>query len=268
MLREEGSNGDREMTAALWAAGFDAWDVTMSDVLEGRAALIDFRGLVFPGGFSFGDVLDSAKGWAGTIKFSPAALAQFTAFYTRADTFSLGVCNGCQLMALLGWVPFGPDAVPVDKQPRFVHNASGRFESRFSTVRIAPSPAILFAGMAGSVLGVWVSHGEGRAHFPDAALGAEAARLAPLHYCDDAGDATEAYPFNPNGSPGGIAGLCSRDGRHLAVMPHPERTVRTWQQPWAPEGWRAAQRASASTEGAWQRMFTNGFEWCEREAGK
>jgi phosphoribosylformylglycinamidine synthase len=264
VIREEGSNGDREMTAALWSAGFDAWDVTMSDLLEGRAVLDGFRGVVFPGGFSYADVLDSAKGWAGTIKFSPRVLAQFSAFYARSDTFSLGVCNGCQLMALLGWVPFGPGVVPVAQQPRFVKNASGRFESRFSTVRIAPSPAVLFRGMAGSVLGVWVSHGEGRAHFPDASRAAAAAATAPLHYVDEAGAPTEAYPANPNGSPHGIAGLCSADGRHLAVMPHPERTVRTWQAAWAPEEWRARERApGASTEGPWARMFQNAAAFCE-----
>ena len=264
VLREEGSNGDREMTAALWSVGFDAWDITMSDLLAGRAVLDDFRGIVFPGGFSYADVLDSAKGWAGTIKFSPKILAQFSAFYTRPDTFSLGVCNGCQLMALLGWVPFGPDAVPVEKQPRFVHNASGRFESRFSTVRIAPSPAVLFRGMEGSVLGVWVSHGEGRAHFPDATMAADAAALAPLHYVDDSGLPTDTYPFNPNGSPHGIAGLCSRDGRHLAVMPHPERSVRTWQCPWAPEEWRVRERAPGATVDApWIRMFQNAVKFCE-----
>lgn len=264
VLREEGSNGDREMTAALWSVGFDAWDVTMSDLLSGRAVLDGFRGIVFPGGFSYADVLDSAKGWAGTIKFSPLVLAQFSKFYSRSDTFSLGVCNGCQLMALLGWVPFGPDAVPVDKQPRFVHNASGRFESRFSTVVISPSPAVLFRGMAGSILGVWVSHGEGRAHFPDSAMAADATALAPLHYVDDEGNATEIYPFNPNGSPRGIAGLCSRDGRHLAVMPHPERTVRTWQCPWAPEEWRARDRVpGASVEAPWSRMFQNAMDFCE-----
>ena len=263
VVRQEGTNGDREMTAALWGAGIDAWDVTMSDLAAGRAALSDFRGVVFPGGFSYADVLDSAKGWAGTIRFNPSLLAQFSAFYNRTDTFSLGVCNGCQLMALLGWVPFAPPgapgAPPPHAQPRFIHNASGRFESRFSTVRVAEGPAVLLKGMAGSVLGVWVSHGEGRLHFPDPSLAAGAA--VPLRYCNDAGEPTEAYPCNPNGSQGGAAGLCSSDGRHLAVMPHPERAVKAWQWPWMPQAW----RASMPQEAPWARMFQNARAFLEGE---
>jgi len=271
VLRAEGTNGDREMAAALMAAGFDAVDVAMSDLLDGTTAVDGrYRGLVFPGGFSFADVLDSAKGWAGMVRFHPALLAQFAAFYARTDTFSLGVCNGCQLLALLGWVPFGPGgaaaaagAPDLDAevaQPRFVHNASGRFESRFSTVRIADSPAVMFAGMAGSVLGVWVAHGEGRAHFADARVLAavRSARCVPLEYVDDDGAPTEVYPANPNGSPGGIAGLCTPDGRHLAIMPHPERVVRMWQWPWAPPAWRASLPASP-----WLRMFQNAASWCD-----
>lgn len=262
VVRQEGTNGDREMTAALWGAGVEAWDVTMSDLAAGRAALGDFRGVVFPGGFSYADVLDSAKGWAGTIRFNPALLAQFAVFYARGDTFSLGVCNGCQLMALLGWVPFAPPgsagAPPPAAQPRFVHNASGRFESRFSTVRIAEgTPALLFKGMEGSVLGVWVAHGEGRLHFPDPALAAAAS--VPLHYCDDDGAPTEVYPANPNGSEGGAAGLCSADGRHLAVMPHPERAVRSWQWPWMPQQW----RETLPVEAPWARMFQNARAFLE-----
>ena len=173
VVRQEGSNGDREMISAFYLAGLDAWDVNMRDLLSGKVDLAQFRGVAFVGGFSYADVNDSAKGWAGGIKFNPALLASFEAFRTRKDTFSLGICNGCQLMALLGWVPFpaaeaganeagGASSVPAAEQPRMVHNASGRFESRWSTVQVQPSPAVLLRGMEGSSLGVWVAHGEGR----------------------------------------------------------------------------------------------------------
>jgi phosphoribosylformylglycinamidine synthase len=279
VLREEGTNGDREMAVALMASGFDVHDITMSDLVAGRAALnASFRGLVFPGGFSYADVLDSGKGWAATIRFNPGVLAQFKAFYERPDTFSLGVCNGCQLAALLGWVPFGPGgsydgaAVTEATQPRFIHNDSGRFESRFPAVRINDSPAIMLRGMAGSVLGVWLQHGEGKAHFPDEAVLAAALgplpggvvgaggcgkTLVPLQYVDDDGAPTGAYPFNPNGSPHGIAGLTTPDGRHLAMMPHPERLHATWAWPWVPPHWEGL---AASP---WLRMFQNARTWCD-----
>ncbi|MBI5408434.1 MAG: phosphoribosylformylglycinamidine synthase, partial [Nitrospirae bacterium] len=163
VIREEGSNSDREMTSAFYQAGFEAWDVTMTDFIGGRIKIEDFRGLTFVGGFSYADVLDSAKGWAGVIRFNKRIWEKFQSFYQRKDTFSLGVCNGCQLMALLGWVYQGIDDA---KQPRFIHNVSGRFESRFSTVKILQSPSIMLKDMEGSVLGIWVAHGEGRAYFP------------------------------------------------------------------------------------------------------
>jgi len=258
VVREEGSNGDREMTSAFHAAGFEPWDVIMSDLRAGRVDLRRFRGVAFVGGFSFADVMDSAKGWAGVIRFNDGVWRQFEEFYARPDTFSLGVCNGCQLSALLGWVPWRGIDGPA--QPRFIHNASGRFESRFATVRIQPSPAVMFAGMEGSVLGVWSAHGEGRAHFPDPGLLERVERegLAPVRFVDDDAEATERYPFNPNGSPRGIAGLCSPDGRHLAMMPHPERTAFPWQWGWMPEDWR--RRLSVSP---WLRMFQNAREWCD-----
>jgi len=238
VLREEGSNGDREMAAAFLAAGFEPWDVAMSDLLAGRITLERFRGVVAVGGFSYADVLDSSKGWAGVIRCNPELWASFEAFLARPDTFSLGVCNGCQLLALLGWVPWrGLDDTV---QPRFVRNRSGRFESRFPTVTILPSPAIMLRGMEGSTLGIWAAHGEGRAFFPDPQVLArvEADGLAPIRFADDAGVITEEYPHNPNGSPKGIAALCSPDGRHLAMMPHPERTFLPWQWPWMPPAWR------------------------------
>jgi len=258
IVREEGSNGDREMTSAFYAAGFEPWDVTMSDLRTGRIDLRPFRGVAFVGGFSFADVMDSAKGWAGVIRFNDGVWRQFEEFYSRGDSFSLGVCNGCQLSALLGWVPWRDIDGPA--QPRFIHNASGRFESRFATVRIEPSPAVMLSGMEGSVLGVWSAHGEGRAHFPDAGILERIERdgLAPVRFVDDDAGVTERYPFNPNGSPRGIAGLCSPDGRHLAMMPHPERTAFPWQWGWMPEAWR--RRVPASP---WLRMFQNAREWCD-----
>ncbi|KAG6541607.1 hypothetical protein Mapa_017000 [Marchantia paleacea] len=268
IIREEGSNGDREMSAMVLAAGFEPWDVAMSDLLAGKASLKDYKGIVFVGGFSYADVLDSAKGWAGTIRFNEVLLGQFQEFYNRSGTFSLGVCNGCQLMALLGWVP-GADvggtlgAGGDTAQPRFVHNESGRFECRFSSVRIEKSPALMLQGMEGTKVGIWVAHGEGRALFPDAAIRdeIEKASLAPIRYCDDSGEATEAYPFNPNGSPQGIAALCSPDGRHLAVMPHPERCFMMWQFPWYPQEWSTLDRSGPSP---WLKMFQNAREWCDQ----
>jgi len=257
VLRQEGTNGDREMAAALHAAGCAPWDVSMSDLAGGAVALDAFRGVIFCGGFSYADVLDSAKGWAATIKFDERLSAQFEAFRNRPDAFSLGVCNGCQLMALLGWVP-GGEPIPEAEQPRFVHNSSGRFESRWSAVKVAPSPAVLLRGMEGSSLGVWVAHGEGRAHFPrDASLQAVLkGSQAPLRYINDACEVTQEYPHNPNGSPEGIAALCSPDGRHLAMMPHPERCFVKWQCPWAPPEWEA--NASAP----WLRLFQNAAAFC------
>jgi phosphoribosylformylglycinamidine synthase len=259
VIREEGSNGDREMASAFYLAGFEPWDVVMTDLLAGRVALDQFRGVVFVGGFSYADVLDSAKGWAASIRFNKNVWDQFERFYHRSDTFSLGVCNGCQLMALLGWVPWR--GISDELQPRFIHNRSGRFESRFSTVKIVKSPSILFQGMEGSTLGIWVAHGEGLAYFPDKKIFHEAEHgLAPLRYVDDEGAITESYPFNPNGSPAGIAGLCSPDGRHLVMMPHPERTVLPWQWAWMPEQMKRSLPASP-----WLRMFQNAREWCEEE---
>ena len=257
VLREAGTNGDREMAAAWLESGFDVWDVTMRDLSEGHIQLEQFRGVVFPGGFSFGDVLDSGKGWAGVISFNPGLAEQFEAFYRRPDTFSLGVCNGAQLMALLGWVPF--KHLPDSEKPRFIHNKSGRFESRLSTVEILPSPAIMLQGMAGSRLGVWVAHGEGRLHVPEPKLMESILEqgLAPLRFVDADNQPTIQYPFNPNGSPEGITALCTPDGRHLAMMPHPERlSNQRWQWPWMPKSWTNLEASP------WLRMFQNAHAWC------
>ncbi|MEK7570155.1 MAG: phosphoribosylformylglycinamidine synthase [Patescibacteria group bacterium] len=258
IIREQGSNGDREMAAAFMSAGFEAHDVNMTDLLNGEVTLDDFRGLAFVGGFSFADVLDAGKGWAGVIRFNEHLAKMFARFRNRPDTFSLGVCNGCQLMTILGWVP--GDIQDLKMQPRFIRNISGRFESRFSTVQIQETPAIMLTGMAGSTLGVWSSHGEGRLHSIDNALldRLVTQHLAPMRFVDIDGKCTELYPFNPNGSPQGITALCSPDGRHLAMMPHPERTFLAWQQPWIPEAW---QQLPASP---WLRFFQNAYDWCQR----
>lgn len=252
ILREEGSNGDREMAAAFHMAGFEAWDVSMNDLKSGSVSLDIFRGVAFVGGFSYADVFDSAKGWAGVIKYSTKVKGELEKFYARDDTFSLGICNGCQLMALLGKLRGNSNA-------RFIRNGSERYESRFVTVAIEKSRSMMLKDMEGSKLGVWVAHGEGRAYFPDGSDNVNEA-LAPLRYVDDDGRVTMEYPYNPNGSERGIAALCSEDGRHLAMMPHPERTVLRWQWPYD------APNASDGAEGIvspWIRMFQNARAWCE-----
>lgn len=256
IIRQEGSNGDREMLSAFYAAGLEPWDVNMRDLLNGTVELSIFRGIVFCGGFSYADVNDSAKGWAGVIRFNDTLLTQFEAFRKRSDTFSLGVCNGCQLMALLGWIPFTTDVQPTE-QPRFIHNASGRYESRWVGLKILESPAVLLQGMVGSTLGAWVAHGEGKVYFPNPSHLelVESKHLAPIRYVDDDNHPTTVYPMNPNGSPNGIASLCSEDGRHLALMPHPERCFRTWQNPHMPVQW------SNLAEGPWIRLFQNARTW-------
>jgi len=256
IIREEGSNGDREMTSAFYMAGFEPWDVTTGDLKDGVTSLEQFRGIAFVGGFSYADVLDSAKGWAGAIKFDECLKEMFERFYERSDTFSLGVCNGCQLMALLGWVPWkGMEEI---KQPRFIQNKSGRFESRWVNIKIMDSPSIMLRNMKGSNFGVWVAHGEGRLHCPDeeTLINIRDKNLVPLAYVDDNVLATEKYPFNPNGSSFGIAGLCSPDGRHLAIMPHPERAFLKWQWSWMPEEWKRDLK-----ESPWLKMFQNARKW-------
>lgn len=258
IVREEGSNGDREMASAFYSAGFNVWDVMMTDLLNERIDLKRFKGIAFVGGFSYADVLDSAKGWAGTIRLNSRLYEDFQRFYNREDTFSLGVCNGCQLMALLGWVPW--QGIEDKEQPRFIHNRSGRFESRFSTVKILRSPSIMLRDMQDSILGIWVAHGEGYVHFPEKRILEEILErgLSPIRYVDDKGDITERYPFNPNGSPFGITALCSPDGRHLAMMPHPERTFLKWQWPWMPEDMKDKLEVSP-----WLKLFQNAKEWCD-----
>jgi phosphoribosylformylglycinamidine synthase len=257
ILRDEGSNSDREMTSAFYAAGFEPWDITMTDLLEERINLEGFRGLAAVGGFSYADVPESAKGWAATIFFNERLKKMFDAFYARPDTFSLGICNGCQLFGLLGWVPW--QGIEPEKQPRFVRNISGRFESRWSTVKVLKSRAVMFRGMEDLVFGIHVAHGEGRLQFPDETIFQKISDdgLVSLAFVDDEGNETEKYPFNPNGSPSGITALCSSDGRHLAMMPHPERSFLKWQAHWLPE-----EMKKELTVSPWLQMFQNAYHWC------
>ncbi len=242
ILREEGTNGDREMTAAFMTAGCEPRDIKMSDLRDrGVKSLEEFRGLVFPGGFSYADVFGSGKGWAGPIRFDERIREMFDRFYERPDTFSLGVCNGCQLMHQLELLP-----------GQLLHNTSGRFESRYVAVKIGRSPAVLLRDMQDSILGVWEAHGEGRY---DREVQND---LVALQYVDSNGSATEQYPYNPNGSPLGIAGVCSPDGRHLAMMPHPERCFRLWQLPWKPKEWHTLQSAP------WLKLFQNAYDFCRK----
>ncbi len=260
ILRDEGSNSDREMTSAFYAAGFEPWDICMTDLLEGRVSLESFRGIAAVGGFSYADVPESAKGWAATILFNDRLKSMFDEFYNREDTFTLGICNGCQLFGLLGWIPW--KGLAPERQPRFVRNVSGRFESRWSTVKVQQSKAMMLAGMEDLVFGIHVDHGEGRLVFPDNKILREVEKngMTPLVYVDDQSNATEAYPFNPNGSVKGLAGLCSEDGRHLALMPHPERAFLPWQAHYLPAELKNLEVSP------WMRMFQNAYDWCQQHS--
>ncbi|XP_054707520.1 phosphoribosylformylglycinamidine synthase-like [Uloborus diversus] len=262
IIREEGINGDREMIASFFMAGFEVWDITMTDLLTNKVQVSKFQGIVFPGGFSYADVLGSARGWAGSFLFQSDLKKQFDEFRDRSDTFSLGVCNGCQLMALLGWVaPYSDEKGNKSQGVSLVPNISERFESRFVSVKILKSPSIMLSDMENSVLGVWVAHGEGRFKFKntDHLMDIKSKNLNPLIYVDDCGEPTMEYPMNPNGSVYSIAALCSNDGRHLAMMPHPERCVLPWQWPWMPAEWEGMKSMPASP---WLKMFKNAFDWC------
>lgn len=245
ILREQGVNGHVEMAAAFHLAGFEAVDVHMSDLAAGRRSLDDFSGLVACGGFSYGDVLGAGRGWAKSILFNAPLRAMFEAFFARDDRFALGVCNGCQALSALREIIPGTSA-----WPDFVRNESEQFEARLSLVRVEPSPSLFFNGMAGSLLPVATAHGEGRADF--GSTDRSAARVA-LRYSGVTGLPAATYPRNPNGSPEGITGLCNEDGRVTVMMPHPERTLRTVNFSWAPQGW--------SETSPWQRMFRNARAW-------
>jgi len=242
VLREQGVNGQVEMAAAFDRAGFEAHDVHMSDVIAGRVSLASFQGLAACGGFSYGDVLGAGEGWAKSILYHPRARDEFAAFFARPDTFALGVCNGCQMMAALKALIPG-----ASHWPRFVRNASEQFEARLATVEITRSPSLFFAGMEGSRIPVVVAHGEGRAVF-DAPEDADHV-LVSARYVDNRGRAAEVYPLNPNGSPGGLTAVTTPDGRFTALMPHPERVFRTVQLSWHPAAW--------GENSPWLRLFRN-----------
>lgn len=246
ILREQGVNSHVEMAAAFDRAGFNAVDVHMSDILSGRTRLDGFKGLVACGGFSYGDVLGAGEGWAKSILFNASAREQFQAFFHRQETFSLGVCNGCQMMSNL------KDLIPgAAHWPHFVANRSARFEARVAMLEVQESPSIFFNGMQGSRIPIAVSHGEGQAEFRDAShlKDVDGGSTVALRYIDNYGNTTQMYPANPNGSPEGITGLTSQDGRATIMMPHPERVFRSVANSWRPEDW--------NEDGPWMRMFRN-----------
>ncbi|KAK0621627.1 CobB/CobQ-like glutamine amidotransferase domain-containing protein [Bombardia bombarda] len=256
ILREQGVNGYAEMAFAFRAAGFDPVDIHMTDIISGRS-LADFVGLAACGGFSYGDVLGAGQGWAKSILLHDKARRELTDFFQRKDTFSLGVCNGCQMLSRL------KELIPgAEDWPAFVDNASSQFEARVSMVKIEDNPdrpSVFFNGMSGSSFPIVVSHGEGRAEFSsqDSFQSLTASESIPLRYVDNRLDTTEEYPYNPNGSPAGIAGVSSRDGRVLAMMPHPERTIMADVASYLPAG-----KAEEWGEfGPWLRMFRSARKW-------
>ncbi len=248
ILREQGVNGQVEMAAAFDRAGFAAVDVHMSDIIAGRVSLKDFKGIAACGGFSYGDVLGAGEGWAKSILFNPRARDEFEAFFRRSDSFALGVCNGCQMMSNLHELIPGAGG-----WPRFVRNRSEQFEARYVTLEVQDSPSLFFTGMAGSRIPVAVAHGEGYAEFSGGAALAAAQPLVALRFVDHRGQPTETYPLNPNGSPQGITGLTTPDGRFTILMPHPERVFRSVQHSWYPAAW--------GEDGPWLRMFRNARRW-------
>ncbi|MFL1404659.1 phosphoribosylformylglycinamidine synthase [Marinobacter sp. M1N3S26] len=250
VLREQGVNGQVEMAAAFDRAGFEAVDVHMSDLLSGRVTLDGFRSLVACGGFSYGDVLGAGEGWAKSILFNSRVRDQFAGFFDRDNTLALGVCNGCQMLSNLHELIPGTEG-----WPHFVRNQSEQFEARLVMAEVQESPSVFLSGMAGSRMPIAVAHGEGRAEFPSPA-GFEALNgsgQVALRYVDNRGQQTTRYPYNPNGSEGGITGVTSRDGRVTIMMPHPERVFRTAQYSWHPDDW--------GEEGPWLRMFRNARKW-------
>ena len=252
VLREQGVNGQVEMAAAFDRAGFNAIDVHMSDILAGRVDLNEFKGLVACGGFSYGDVLGAGEGWAKSALFNARARDAFQQYFERSDSFTLGVCNGCQMMSNLHELIPGSEF-----WPHFVRNRSEQFEARVAMVQVQESNSIFLQGMAGSRMPIAIAHGEGHAEFAsaDALLQADVSGCVALRFVDNHGKVTEQYPANPNGSPRGITGLTSRDGRVTIMMPHPERVFRAVQNSWKPEEW--------NEDGAWMRMFRNARVWVD-----
>jgi phosphoribosylformylglycinamidine synthase len=246
VLREQGVNSHVEMAYAFTEAGFEAFDVHMTDLQTGRAKLADFKGVVACGGFSYGDTLGAGIGWARSITFNPVLADQFKAFFGRLDTFGLGVCNGCQMFAELA------DIIPgAQDWPRFTTNQSERFEARLSMVEVLQSPSLFFAGMAGNRLPIAVAHGEGFANFKYRGNADKA--IAAMRFTDNLGAATVAYPFNPNGSPGGLTAVTTADGRFTAMMPHPERVFRNIQMSWTDQ--------DPSGFSPWMQLWHNARKW-------
>lgn len=250
ILREQGVNGQLEMAAAFDKAGFESVDVHMSDILNGNVLLEDFKGLAACGGFSYGDVLGAGEGWAKSILFHTKTREQFTRFFNRPDTFSLGVCNGCQMMSNLKSIIPGAES-----WPKFVRNQSEQFEARAVMVEVLESSSIFLSDMQGSKLPIAIAHGEGRAQMDEGILAESLFEkgVVSLRYIDNYGKGTQTYPLNPNGSPMGITGLCSENGRTMVMMPHPERVYKTVQNSWHPENW--------GEDGPWLRMFQNARAW-------
>jgi phosphoribosylformylglycinamidine synthase len=242
ILREQGVNGQVEMAAAFERAGFEPVDVHMTDLLAGRRSLAGFKGIVAGGGFSYGDVLGAGRGWAATILHNARVRSEFERFFARADTFALGACNGCQMMAAL------KELVPgAAHWPLFMRNRSEQFEARLVMAEIVESPSIFFSGMAGSRMPIVTAHGEGRAVFDGEAS------LVCMRYVDNRGQPTEVYPYNPSGTPQGVTGLTTADGRFTILMPHPERTFRSAQMSWTPPG--------LGEDAPWMTMFHNARRW-------
>ncbi|ATQ77260.1 phosphoribosylformylglycinamidine synthase [Massilia violaceinigra] len=246
ILREQGVNSHIETAWVMHQAGFAAVDVHMSDLIAGRAKLDDFQGIIAVGGFSYGDVLGAGEGWAKTILFNAQLADQFARFFNRADTFGLGVCNGCQMMSNLKSIIPGAHA-----WPKFTRNKSEQFEARFAMVEVLDSPSIFFGGMAGTQAAIAIAHGEGFADFSQ--TGDIGAVVKAMRFVDNRGAATEAYPFNPNGSPEGLTSVTTADGRFSVLMPHAERVFRSVQQSWHPEAW--------GEDSPWMRMFRNARKW-------
>jgi phosphoribosylformylglycinamidine synthase len=248
ILREQGCNSQVEMAWAFDKAGFEAWDVHMTDLQSGYVDLSLFQGLVAVGGFSYGDVLGAGEGWARSILFNSQLSDQFAQYFARLDTFGLGVCNGCQMMAALAKMIPG-----AENWPRFTRNQSEKYEARYSMVEVLESPSLFFKGMAGSRIPVAVAHGEGFANF--SRQGNAQKVLGALQFIDNRGQSTEAYPFNPNGSPNGLTSVTTADGRFTVLMPHPERVTRNVMMSWAPERW--GQADTGGMHSPWMRFFQN-----------
>jgi len=246
ILREQGVNSHVEMSYAMALAGFDTFDVHMSDLQSGRVRLDLMQGFVACGGFSYGDTLGAGEGWARSILFNPSLADQFAAFFNRGDTFALGVCNGCQMMAALAPIIPGAHA-----WPKFTRNRSEQFEARLSMVEVLDSPSMFFTGMAGSRIPIAVAHGEGYADFSQRGDAGKVHRA--MRFVDNHGVPTEVYPFNPNGSPDGLTAVTTPDGRFTALMPHPERVFRNVQMSWT--------SGDKSVVSPWMRIFSNARRW-------